>query len=646
MAERKLDDGQVAAFTEALEIANVPVLLCVLVMLTGDERWMADPYRPERNRGLDDHPDGGLAPEIQREIRAAALQAILAWRAGRPVAIPEPSDELLARILSNAMGEPVPVDYGPFLAVELGLDRVADRHEPLPSIPEDFRVLVVGAGVSGLAMAIGLQAAGIPFDVIEKADTVGGTWRENSYPGAGVDTPSSLYAFSFAPHDWTWFFALRDELQGYLEEVSRRPGIRERIRFGTELTAAEWSDAEQRWTVTLRDATGAETVEHAPVVVTAVGGLHRPKLPDLPGLDEVDGPVVHTARWPADLDLTGKRVGVIGSGASSMQVVPAIAERVESLTVFQRQAQWAAPFDQFQRPVPEPLRFLNREVPLYRLWYRLRSGWTFNDRIYDALQKDPEWEHPERAVSAANDGHRRVFTRYIESELEGRPDLIAASTPTYPPFGKRILLDNGWYRTLRRDNVELVTERVERGLPEGLRTADGRTHELDVVVCATGFDAARYLAPIDVVGRTGETLRDTWDDDDARAFLGMTVPDFPNLFIVYGPNTQAGHGGTLINAAEVQVHHIVALIEHMLSREIGSVECRRDRYEAYGRRVDEIHENMIWTHPGMSTYYRNSRGRVTVATPFRVIDYWTMAREPDLDDYIIEPARAPAPARL
>lgn len=645
MAERKLNDAEVAAFTQALEIANVPVLICVLVMLTGDERWLAEPYRPQRNRGLDDNASGGLPPEIQREVRTASLDAILAWRAGRPAAIPEPSDALLVRMLSAAMGEPVGMEYGPFLAVELGLERTADPHEPPASIPEDFRVLIVGAGVSGLAMAIGLQDAGIPFDVIEKADTVGGTWRENHYPGAGVDTPSALYAFSFAPHDWRWFFALRDELQGYLEEVSRRPGIRERIRFGTELTAAEWSDAEQRWTVTLRDASGAERTEQAPVVVTAVGGLHRPKLPDLPGLETVRGPVVHTARWSEDLDLTGLRVGVIGTGASSMQVVPAIADRVTALTVFQRQAQWAAPFEQFQRPVPEPLRFLNLEVPLYRLWYRLRAGWTFNDRIYDALQKDPEWEHPERAVSAANDGHRRLFTRYIESELEGRPDLIEASTPTYPPFGKRILLDNGWYKTLLRDDVELVTERIARGVPEGLQTADGRTHELDVVVCATGFDAARYLAPIDVRGRSGETLRETWDDDDARAFLGMSVPDFPNLFIVYGPNTQAGHGGTLINAAEVQVHHIVALIERMLSDDIGTVECRRDRYDAYSRRVDEIHENMIWTHPGMSTYFRNSIGRVTVATPFRVIDYWRMAREPDLVDYVTEPARTPAPAR-
>jgi 4-hydroxyacetophenone monooxygenase len=631
------DDADAERLAEAIRIANIPVLIPVLVTLTGELRWLEPPYAPERNRGLDDNPTGGLPEPVQEEIRAAALDALRAWMAGRPPAIPEPSDELLVRMLGVTMGEEVPAEYGAMIAAELGLERATVEH-PDYEVPDGFRALIVGAGLSGLAMALRLQEAGIPFEVVEKNDSVGGTWLENRYPGAGVDTPSGLYSFSFAPHDWARFFALRDELHGYLEDLSRRAGVRDRIEFRTEVLGAVWDADAQRWTVTTRDGDGDVRERQVNVVISAVGGLNRPKMPSIPGLDSFAGPCVHTARWPEDLDVTGKRVGVIGNGASAMQVVPAIAERVAHLTVFQRSPQWAAPFEQFQKEVPEPLRWLSAQVPLYRLWYRLRAGWTFNDRVHAALQKDPSWEHPERAVSRANDAHRRHFTRYIRSQLGDREDLIEKVTPDYPPFGKRILLDNGWYQTLLRDDVELVTEALAEVVPDGIVTRSGEHHRLDVLVCATGFDAARFLAPMDIRGRSGRSLRETWDDDDPRAYLGMTVPDFPNLFILYGPNTQAGHGGSLIGSAEVQVHYILDLIEQMLARDIGAVEPRREAYERHSALVDRLHERMIWTHPGMDTYYRNSRGRVVVSTPFRVVDYWHMARSADLDQYELEPA--------
>jgi 4-hydroxyacetophenone monooxygenase len=349
---------------------------------------------------------------------------------------------------------------------------------------------------------------------------------------------------------------------------------------------------------------------------------------------------VHTARWPEDLDLTGKRVAVIGNGASSMQLVPAIAADVASVTVFQRSPQWAAPFDLLHVEIAEPLRWLISIVPLYRIWYRLRAGWTFNDRIHSTLQKDPEWEHPDRAVNAVNDAHRRFFTRYMESVLGDHPDLLAKALPDYPPYGKRILLDNGWFRSLTRDNVHLVTEGIASITETGVLTEDGALHEVDVLVCATGFQATRFLAPMDLRGRTGVGLREVWQDENARAYLGMTVPDYPNLFMLYGPNAQGGHGGSLIGTAEMQTHYAVSLLRQMLERGIGAIEPRRELFEAYNRQVDEAHEQMIWTHPGMDTYYRNSLGRVVVNTPWRVVDYWQMTREADLGEYVTEPARA------
>jgi 4-hydroxyacetophenone monooxygenase len=601
---------------DAVACANIPALIPLLVMYTGDEKWLAEPYAPARQRGLDDNHDGGLPPEIQAEIREAAARAI----ASGEVRMPAPSHEQLVRMLSVAMGEEVPPEYGPMIAHELGLG----PEPPAPeAVPEGFRAIVIGAGISGLATSIRLAEAGIPHVVLERNPTVGGTWLENRYPGAGVDTPSALYSFSFAQQDWSKYFALRDELHGYLERLADDFGVRERIRFDYEVERAAYDEAAQEWVVNddLR----------ANVLITCVGGFNKPKWPDLP-LDRFDGPVVHTARWPDDLSLAGRRVGVIGNGASAMQLVPAVCEEAAQVVVFQRSPQWAAPFDQFQLEVPEPARWLVRNVPLYRAWYRLRSGWTFNDKVHPALQKDPDWEHPERTVNAINEGHRRAFVRYIESQIDD-PELLEKVIPDYPPFGKRILLDNGWYQALTRDDVELVTDPVAE---IDAHSVDG--HELDVLVCATGFDVVRFLAPIEIAGRGGRVLHDYWGDEDARAYLGTTVPGFPNLFMVYGPNTQAGHGGSLIGSAEAQLHYIMDLLERMLGAGLGAVEVREEVYEAYNARVDAAHERMVWTHPAMETYYRNSHGRVVVTTPFRVVDYWHMTRSADLDDYVVEPA--------
>jgi 4-hydroxyacetophenone monooxygenase len=629
-----------ARLREAIELANVPILLPVLVQLTGDDRWLQPPYLPTRNRGLDDNPSGGLPEQIQAEIRAAALSAILAWWAGGPVALPDPEPELMVRMLSVVMGEEIPAEYGPMLAEEAAISTEPRVEEPV-EVPPGFRVLIVGGGVSGLTMGLKLGQMGIPFTILEKNAEIGGTWYENRYPGAGVDTPSALYSFSFSQdHQWTKFFALRDELYGYLKETFEQAGVLSSVQLETEVVSATYDEVEQGWAVTARRADGSTEELTANVVITAVGALNRPKWPAIDGLDRFAGTLVHTARWPDDLDLTGRRVGVIGNGASSMQLVPAIAERVESVTVFQRSPQWAAPFELLHVDIAEPLRWLIAAVPPYRVWYRLRAGWTFNDRIHSTLQKDPEWEHPERSVNAVNDAHRRFFTRYMESMLGDHPELLAKALPDYPPYGKRILLDNGWFRSLTRDNVHLVTDRIGEITPDGVVTEDGTAHEFDVLVCATGFQATRFLSPMDLHGRSGVGLREVWQDEDARAYMGMTVPDYPNLLMLYGPNAQGGHGGSLIGTAEMQTHYLASMLRQMLERGIGAIEPRRELYDDYNRRVDEAHEQMIWTHPGMDTYYRNSRGRVVVNTPWRVIDYWEMTRDADLDEYVVEPARA------
>ncbi|MDH5288380.1 MAG: NAD(P)/FAD-dependent oxidoreductase [Acidimicrobiia bacterium] len=634
--ETRTDDELLA---EAVAVANIPTLLMTLVQLTGEMHWLDDPYRIQRQQGMGDNDTGGLPEDRQAEVREAALEAISAWKAGRPVAIPDPDPQLLVRMLSWCMGETVPDEYGEFTKAQLG-------HKPLErkkiEVPPGFKVLVIGAGVSGIAAGANLQAAGVPFEIVEKKHSVGGTWLENHYPGAGVDTPNHLYSFSFAQHDWKMYFCLRDELWGYLESVADRLNLRPHIRFQTEVVQARYQPREQRWAVALRLPDGSVEETEANIVISGTGIFNPLVFPDIEGLDSFAGPSFHTAAWRDDVDLTGKKVAIIGNGASCMQIGPEIQDKVEHLTIFQRSNHWAAPFEQFRKPVPEPMRFLFREVPIYQAWYRVRLGWTFNDRTYAALHKDPNWEHPERSLNAQNDAHRAYFTKYIQSELGDRQDLFEKVLPTYPPFGKRMLMDNGWYRMLRNPKVELVTEPVAKIEPDALITADGSRYEADVLVLATGFDVLRFITTFEAVGREGRSLREVWEDDNAKAYIGTVIPAFPNFFTLYGPNLQPGHGGSLIFVVEMQVNYIMSLIEQMAEQGLGSVEIRQDVHDAYNERVDAEHENMVWTHPGMTTYYRNERGRIVVNSPYRNVDYFAWTRHADLAEYVTEPVSTEA----
>lgn len=624
----------------AVDIANIPTLIPVLVTLTGDDSWLAERYRPIRRRGIEnslgDNDDAGLPPEVQAEIRDAAFDAITGWLdAGRPAPV-KPAEGMLSRVLAFSMAEPVPDDYEPVLQSLMGF---VDDEDMDVAVPPGFRVAIIGAGASGLAMGVELLRAGIPFQIFEQEAALGGTWLHNRYPGCGVDSPNHLYSFSFYRYDWPAYFSLRDTLCDYFELLATDLGLRPFIQFNTNVPAVRFREESQDWELTLEQEGKPDQSYTADVLVSAVGAFAATKLPDIPGIESFQGTVVHSGDYPLGLDLVGKRVAVVGNGASAMQLVPAIADEVSEMVILQRTPQWVAPFEKFHKQVPQPLRSLMAAIPAYRDWYRVRLAWAFNDQVHPVLKKDPNWTDPDRSLNAKNDKQRRFFEQYIREQLGDRDDLIDQLIPDYPPFGKRMLFDNGWYQTLLRDNVSLNSTGAAALTETGIVGGDGKSYDVDVVIFATGFDVVRFLSSIDVTGRDGITIRDVWGEDDAQSYIGLTVPKFPNLFTLYGPNVQAGHGGSFLNKAEMQIRYVRQVLQYMFQNNLGEIECRPDVHEAYNAEIQEAHQDMVWLHPRVSTYYKNAKGRVVVNTPWRTLEFWQRAAEFNPEDYVFTPSK-------
>jgi 4-hydroxyacetophenone monooxygenase len=617
----------------AIAEGDIRVLLMVLVHMTGDKRWLEPPYRPKRDVRLIPDPEAGVPKEIQDEIRAAVLK-LFADGEPKPV-ITDPGDELMLRMMRAGLGENVPPEYAPLMREEMGfIPREAEWKKPPAGKQLQMQhVLIVGAGVCAIALGTALGRLGIPYTIVEKNAELGGTWYVNRYPGCGVDTPNHSYSFSFgARNNWTRYFAQREELLDYLKKVALEHDVRSHIRFNTRLTSSRWDETKRRWMSSLETSGGLEEFEST-TLVSAIGQLNDPSPADFRGEKDFAGLMLHSALWSEDINLDGKHVAVIGTGATAMQLVPSIADRVASLTVYQRSAQWSRPVAGYSDPITDGAQWLLAHLPFYVQWYRFNMFWRYGDGLLPFLRKDPDWPYPERAVNKGNDRHRQELTEFIHSELKDRPDLVEKCVPTYPPYGKRILLDNGWFKTLTKPNVELVTDPIDRFARDGIVTADGKLRAADVIVISTGFKVTEMAARLNIAGRDGKNLRDVWGSDNPTAYLGLTVPGFPNLFVMLGPNSGPAHGGSVIFQSECQSRYISACLVEMIEHGITAIDVRQDVHDQYIREVDAEHEQLIWTHPGMTTYYRNKQGRVFSAMPWRFVDYWAMTHDPDFSQY-------------
>jgi cation diffusion facilitator CzcD-associated flavoprotein CzcO len=492
--------------------------------------------------------------------------------------------------------------------------------EHTPTLSGHVRVLVIGAGFGGLGTAIKLQEKGErDFLVLEKAGDVGGTWRDNTYPGAACDVPSQLYSFSFALNpDWSQTYSPQPEIQAYIQRVADRSGVLDRFRFNTNVEDARWDTGQLLWRI--RTSSGDLT---ASILVVAAGSLSEPKLPDIDGIDSFDGALFHSARWNHDFDLTGKRVAVIGTGASAIQIVPEVAEKAARLDVYQRTAPWVMP--RAQRPYTRFEKLLFRYVPGAQRLARTGIYWLLETFVRPALTVSPLLGAPLRKAATAN------LNRGVSD-----PELRQRVLPNFSIGCKRILFSNDWYPALSRDNVDLVTDPIVKVTPNAVVTEDGTEREVDALIVATGFHTTDLPIATHIVGTSGETLSEHFAEGGMQAYKGATVHGFPNMFFVVGPNTGLGHS-SMVFMIESQVAYLVDAVTKLRQHELASVQPTVTAQQTWVEDVQRRMKKTVWSTGGCQSWYLDDHGRNVSLWPRSTFAFRKLTASFDLDAYDATP---------
>ena len=481
-------------------------------------------------------------------------------------------------------------------------------------------VAIVGTGFSGLGMAINLKKAGRnDFVLLEKGSDVGGTWHWNTYPGCACDVPSHLYSFSFAPNpEWPETYSKQPEIRKYLEKVATDFGIRPKIRFNTTVESAAWDEDAQRWTIETSD--GAVS---ARVIVSGMGPLSEPRIPDIEGLDSFEGETFHSARWNHDYDVKGKRIASIGTGASAIQYVPAIQRDVEQIHVFQRTPPWIFPHS--NRKITDTERSVYRRFPILQ---KLNRAGVYAGRelaVLGFVKRPKIMKYVERLAK-----------KHMRDGLGDRTDLLDKVTPDYTIGCKRILPSNKWYPAIAKDNVELVTGGVERVTPRGVVGSDGVEREVDAIVFGTGFEVTDIPAARFIRGRDGIGLDDVWHGSP-NALNGATIPGFPNLFMLLGPNTGLGHS-SMVYMIESQIAYVMGALAAMDAHGAATVEVRPEAVKTYNERIDRQLDGTVW-NTGCASWYMDDTGRNATLWPDWTFAFRHRLARFDVASYTLEPAR-------
>lgn len=474
------------------------------------------------------------------------------------------------------------------------------------------RVVIVGAGISGLCLAIRLKLAGIQnITILEKSHDVGGTWLDNSYPGCGCDVPSILYSYSFAPkYDWSRKFAPQSEILEYFQDCADRFAIRPQIRFGTAVTSASFDEATSTW----RIQTDQREELIADIFVSAVGQLSLPKTPAIEGLESFRGATFHTARWNHGFDVTGRDLAVVGNGASAIQLIPKVAATARKVYVFQRSPNWIARRHDYAYPhwMHRVFRWIPGAAKLHR--FEIYLGWEWRILLY-------------KRKGLLNKGFTRWLRYWMKRKVPAAlwPDVI----PRYPAGCKRVLLSNDYLESLHRDNVKLVTQDIQRIVPEGIITSAGLT-PVDAIIFATGFETSKFLYPMTITGRDGEKLNELWQARP-RTYLGMFCPGFPNFFMLYGPNTNLGHN-SIIFMVECQVNYILCCLQAMTRAGCKTIEVREEAVESFDKSLQTRLREKVW-HGYVASWYKTADGHIINNWCGSTIDYWRKTRKPDFTSF-------------
>ena len=617
--------------------ADLPALLAALAAAVADTSFLTADLRPPLTPvDTVGHPHGGMTPlqqERGRKVAFAELRRLRDEGITRARMLTEAETDTILEYLGNGHTE-----WAGMLRHELDLapdkNGAPDWKFEDVAAGRDFTALIVGSGIAGLAAAHRFRQAGVPFVIIEATDRLGGTWQKNRYPGVRLDTPTFGYTYSFAQRtDWPHQFAEGHEIREYLETVAERSGIASLVEYGSALISAEWDGDAGVWSVTTETGAGTRQVRQFNAVITATGQLDVPNIPDFPGQASFTGSAVHSQEWDETTDWQGKRVAVIGTGASAYQIVPAICAGVESMVVFQRSAPWMLPAPAYHEPMTDVFSWLSTKVPHYAQWYRLWVTVLGIPGRFHTVRAEKDWPGAPLSVSARNQEVRDELTRILGEQFSGHPELLKHAVPGYPPGAKRMLRDNGvWAKALTSENVTLETSPIREITPTGIVTEDGTHHEVDVIVYATGFRPSEYLEGIEIKGREGVQIHDAWDGD-ARAYNGVTVPGFPNFFMVYGPNVGGVVAGSLHFMLERAGEYALKAVREVLERGVKAVDVRPEALERFVDWVDTENRQMAWGQPYVRTWYQNSRGRVSQIWPFTNVEYWEATESLNPEDY-------------
>ncbi len=619
---------------DAMQYADPMVLRGLLYQLTGDEeltRVRLATGRGGRGRSVQTVAEASDVAMIRSKAAAFLQQYRDAGAGDIP---PGPPDRLQAS-LGLAVGTEVPAAELGMWTEQLALDPFA-RGLVWPAAPpaeqlEKFSVIVIGAGLTGLNAAVQLRHAGIPFTILEKNLAVGGTWYENRYPGARVDTGSRTYTHIFgADFPYPSPYCPQIENEKYLNWVADNFDVRKNIVFGTEVRSLVWDDESARWLVTTEGPEGEQT-RGADAVIAAVGFLSRPNIPQIDGLETFKGRYFHTARWPSDLDVTGKRVAVIGSGCTGYQLAAELANDVGHLYLFQRTPSWVFDVPGYLAPYPPQINWLDRNFPYLTNFIRFTGSFMNNPAVSAAsLSIDPDFHDP-HTVSEINRRVRDDRIDFMRSKFVGRPDLMEKMLPNVPPFSIRpVFVDREYsiYDALLLDHVSLVSEAIDRVTETGIALKNGAECTVDVIALATGFKANDYLWPMEVRGRGGVRVEELWAKDGARAYLGTMLPGFPNFFMLYGPNTNYNVGILAVHLAEVVTRFALECIASLVTQNKKMVEVTADAYWQYNDVLDRAQASRVYMDRRAHTYYQNEFGRSATNGAIDARLLWEWLRDP------------------